>query len=1126
MNETRNFDFSDFHVQNTSSDDGMGGLRPESTQISLLHQLDLSKATKDASSMLKPTSSLLASWSKTLHLPKSAFPPRAPLPSPYLKRCTDDLYTWQRANRPEENKFVLHDGPPYANGSLHIGHALNKILKDIICRYQVSQGKRVSYIPGWDCHGLPIEIKALQALKVHHGDVSAVDIRKAARELATSTVEEQKAGFREWGVMGDWENAYKTMEKGFEMRQLRVFKEMVKRGLVERRRKPVYWSPSSGTALAEAELEYDEGHKSLAAFIRYPIHTASEKLRAKGVGGGDANIGLLIWTTTPWTLPANEAIAVNEELEYVVVELQQLHMSQLGEPEGPRLNGAEDFVGRKTKALVARSRVEYLQSIFGEDKIAILSGTITGRAEDSENHNSTLSGTIFGSDIVGTTYRNTLRCDHFEDDAQGKSREYLSPVIAADFVSSAAGSGLVHLAPGHGMDDYNVCSKLGLPISAPVDDQGRFTPDAGISMLHNLPVLKEGTKAVLNWLFARGMPDLRRDLDSVYVLAAHEITHKYPIDWRTKEPIIIRATEQWFADVADLQPRALEAMTSVKFIPDTGRSRLESFVKGRSQWCISRQRAWGVPIPALYRVDTGTNEAIMNGSTIDHIMKVIEERGIDAWWTDAQDEPAWVPQGLEGKYVRGKDTMDVWFDSGTSWTLLGDRGRNEPVADVYLEGSDQHRGWFQSSLLTNVATQERGNSAHAPFKTLITHGFTLDQSGRKMSKSLGNVISPSQITDGSLLPPVKRKKQKGQPKSAEPSFDALGADALRLWAASSDYTSDIVIGTPVLQSVHQSLHKFRVTFKWLLGALSKHNPIQDLTSLREKSPYACIDSLAIQQLSAASASIHVHYSAYEFHKGIAVLNKYVNSDLSAFYFETLKDRLYTGSIVERVTAERVLFHIFEEMLNMLGPITPLLVQEVWEFTPEDVKNGMEDPLRQIWTPFVAPKGLEMSKKLATGTDNPYFYPAGILSRILQTVKSMQEVIREKGGMGSSLECDVHIQPCYEASRETLRFLIDTEPSLANFFVVSKVHLHFDSDLEPAKEKFGALRKEGAEEVIMSLLSVEGDDAGFRILVSRPSGSKCDRCWRYLDLKENGLCVRCDDAVGEEFPQLLEDMKAE
>ncbi|KAE9983963.1 hypothetical protein BLS_003368 [Venturia inaequalis] len=1088
--------------------------------------------------MLKPTSSLLTSWSKTLHLPKSAFPPRAPLPSPYLKRCTDDLYAWQQANRPKQNTFILHDGPPYANGSLHIGHALNKILKDIICRYQLSQGKRVSYIPGWDCHGLPIEIKALQALKVHHDDVGAVEIRKAARELAMSTVEEQKAGFREWGVMGDWDHAYKTMEKGFEMRQLKVFKEMVERGLVERRRKPVYWSPSSGTALAEAELEYDERHKSLAAFVRYPIHTASEQLRAKGVVGGDDSIGLLIWTTTPWTLPANEAIAVNEDLEYIVVEMQQLQIPQLEDtfPEhkvsdpnlnkraGPHLNEAENFVGRKTKVLVARSRLEYLQSIFGEDKITILSGSVTAKAEDGQDYKSTLSGTIFGSDIVGTTYWNTMQCENLVDDAEGKGREYLSPVIAADFVSSAAGSGLVHLAPGHGMDDYNVCSKLGLPISAPVDDQGRFTSDVGSRLLRNLPVLKEGTMAVLDSLYTRSILDSQRNPDCVYLLAAHEITHKYPIDWRTKEPIIIRATEQWFADVADLQPRALEAIASVDFIPDAGRSRLESFVKGRSQWCISRQRAWGVPIPALYRVDTGTYEAIMNGRTIEHIMNVIEERGIDAWWTDAQDEPAWVPQGLEGKYVRGKDTMDVWFDSGTSWTLLEDRGPNEPVADMYLEGSDQHRGWFQSSLLTNVATQERDTNAHAPFKTLITHGFTLDQNGRKMSKSLGNVISPSQITDGSLLPPVKRKKQKGQPKSAVPSFDAMGADALRLWVASSDYTSDIVIGIPVLQSVHQSLHKCRVTFKWLLGALSNHDPKSDLTSLSGESPYTFIDSLAIQQLSAASASVHIHYSAYEFHKGIAVLNKYVNSDLSAFYFETLKDRLYTGSVVERLTAERVLFHIFEEMLNMLGPITPLLVQEVWEFTPEIVKDGMEDPLRKIWTPFVAPEGLEMSKELATGTI--YGSHSEILSKTLTSVKAAQEIIRERGGMGSSLECDVHIQPCHEAGRKALRFMLDMQSSLANFFVVSKVHLYFGTDLETAEKNFSALKKDGAEEAMVTLRSSKGESAEFRVLVSRPSGSKCGRCWRYLDLEDNGLCERCDGVVKEEFPQLLEEGKVE
>jgi isoleucyl-tRNA synthetase len=1067
--------------------------------------------------MPKPTPSLLTSWSKTLHLPKSTFPARAPIPSPYIKRCTDDLYAWQRAKRPKENTFVLHDGPPYANGSLHIGHALNKILKDIICRYQVSQGKRVSYIPGWDCHGLPIEIKALQALKAHHDDVGAVEVRKAARQLATKTVEEQKQGFKEWGVMGDWDNAYKTMEKGFEMRQLKVFREMVEKGLVERRRKPVYWSPSSGTALAEAELEYDENHKSTAAFIRYPIHTASDKLRAKGVVGGDDNIGLLIWTTTPWTLPANEAIAVNEELEYVVVEIQELEL-----PDGVDLlpdTPGQQFVGRKTKALVAQSRVEHLRSMFGEKRITVLQASIVGSDGDGKEHVSTLSGTILGSDIVGTKYRNTLR---YEVDNEEIGRDYLSPVIAADFVSSATGSGLVHLAPGHGMDDYNVCSKLGLPITANVDDQGRFTANAGNDMINFKPVLTTGTKAVLTWLSLKDLTRGRHP-DYVYVLAVHEITHKYPIDWRTKQPVIIRATEQWFADVADLQPRALEAISSVNFIPDSGRSRLESFVKGRSQWCISRQRAWGVPIPALYRVDgdTETREAVMNGNTIDHIMKVVEKRGIDAWWTDAEDEPAWVPKGLEGKYARGKDTMDVWFDSGTSWTLLDDRGADQPVADVYLEGSDQHRGWFQSSLLTNVAIQEDGSSPRAPFKTLITHGFTLDQDGRKMSKSIGNVISPSQITDGSLLPPVKRKKQKGKPVSAEPSFDALGPDALRLWVASSDYTSDIVIGAPVLQSVHQSLHKYRVTFKWLLGALAKHDPKANISTIQEQSPYTYIDTVAVGKLSAVSVSVHAHYASYEFHKAIAVLNKYVNADLSAFYFETLKDRLYTGSVIERVTAERMLFHIFEEMLNMLGPITPLLVEEVWNFTPEILKKEMEHPLRKVWTPFSAPERREVSA-LESMVDIACYQStsADLLARILLEVKSAQEQIRAKGAMGSSLECDVHIQPIGESHQLESQFLTSMESSLANYFVVSKVHLYNDEDIEATTSVLDALMAEGAVERIVSL------DRKYRVLVSKPGGSKCGRCWRYLDLVENGLCKRCDDVIKEEFPELVEDTKVE
>ncbi|KAJ8107726.1 hypothetical protein OPT61_g8670 [Boeremia exigua] len=779
------------------------------------HQKTSQASTLPNDAMLTPTRILRASYSSSLRLPKSPFPAR-PLPEKtplYLRRCTDDLYVWQRTR--DGKPFTLHDGPPYANGPLHIGHALNKITKDIICRFHVTQGNKVSYIPGWDCHGLPIEIKALQAAKKSLGDTDAVSIRAAARDLATTTVEAQKRGFKEWGVMGDWDNAYQTMEKGFELRQLDIFKEMWEKGLVYRQFKPVYWSPSSRTALAEAELEYDEGHKSLAAFVRFPTQITEElksKMAEKGV---HKEVNVVIWTTTPWTLPANKAIAVHRDMEYCIVK---------------------DAENNDELTLVAATRVAEYEKVLERKLELVASG-------------------LRGSDLAGN-----LQYENPFQRANG-----LQPVIHADFVTDSSGTGLVHFAPGHGMDDYHVCQAMGILAFAPVDDAGAFTKDAfpeKPELLEGLPVSDEkrtGTRAVCDYLQEQGL-----------LRAKQNYRHKYPIDWRTKQPVIVRATEQWFADVGDLKDASMKAIAKVEFLPETGRSRLESFIQGRSQWCISRQRAWGVPIPALYKAQGDLLEATMDSKTIQHLIDTIKERGIDAWWTDAPSDPVWTPPHLDGTgtYVRGRDTMDVWFDSGTSWTLLPP-SKDAPVADVYLEGTDQHRGWFQSSLLTHVALQNYSSgTAHAPYKTLITHGFTLDSDGRKMSKSLGNVISPTQIMSGELLPPIKRKKQKGQPApppGASPTYDGMGADALRLWAASSDYMRDVTIGQPVLQSVNQSLHKYRVTFKWLLGVLSLPScppKFSSFNALRNELPTSPLltDTLALHRLSQLSADIHCHRS--------------------------------------------------------------------------------------------------------------------------------------------------------------------------------------------------------------------------------------------------------------------------
>ncbi|KAI9808816.1 MAG: isoleucine-tRNA ligase [Pycnora praestabilis] len=1017
--------------------------------------------------MPTPTRALFSSWSTTLKLPRSSFPPRAEAAeqATYLKRCTDDLYAWQRREPPikrtdDAGTFVLHDGPPYANGSLHIGHALNKVLKDIICRFQLSQGKRIDYVPGWDCHGLPIELKALQQHKeADQGEgqsmmKNAVAVRKVARELANRTFEAQRSAFRGWGIMADWDGAWKTMDKPFEMKQLGVFREMVEKGLIYRRYKPVYWSPSSGTALAEAELEYKEDHVSTAAFVKFPIRHFSQTISAQS-GVDIEKLNAVIWTTTPWTLPANKAIAVHPELNYCIVEI--LDGSQL---------------------LVAGSRIAHISDMCGFKVSRVLVEAISG------------------VELVGITdYVNVL---------EGRNAPP-QPFIQADFVSADSGSGLVHCAPGHGMDDYQVCRKLGIPAFAPVDDEGRFTKEALLhdpELLLGKEVLKGGGKDVLEYLRECGR-----------VLGTHKYKHRYPYDWRSKLPVIVRATEQWFADVGGIKEAALQSLDDVQFIPEGGKARLESFIKCRSEWCISRQRAWGVPIPALYHIETG--EAILTKESVSHIMSVINSRGIDAWWTDPDLDPAWTPPVLQDEsgetfYRRGKDTMDVWFDSGTSWTQVEDaRGnRDGALADVYVEGTDQHRGWFQSSLLTFIAHQNVSSidfpKVAAPFKTLITHGFVLDGDGRKMSKSIGNVISPAEIMGGTLLPPKKAKKIKGEIlQSNKLTYDAMGPDALRLWVASSDYSKDVVISRSVLKSINTNLSKYRVTLKLLLGLLDDFNPskmyhFEELTK---------VDQIALMQLKEVFTSVFKKYGVYEFHKAIGAINKWIYTDLSAFYFESIKDRLYADGedSKSRLQAQSALAHIYSHLTSMLGPITPILMEESWNHTPQHLKEWADHPFHRILTTasVTSDQGFGGWQNDQLATDLPYLFAADA------AVKSAQEKARETKQMGSSLQSFVTLavaqQPSGESRNPAFDLLQRNLDALESFFVVSHVGLCHGP--VPAVLKSMDWSYECTFDIKSQRVTA---------VVYTPQKEKCARCWRYdADVKVGGddmLCKRCVDVV--------------
>ncbi|KAI0178968.1 isoleucyl-tRNA synthetase [Hypoxylon sp. FL1284] len=952
------------------------------------------------------------SWSATLRLPKSSFPPR-PLPKlreQYIQRSADHLYQWQQENRPVDDTFVIHDGPPYANGNLHVGHALNKILKDMILRVKVQQGRRVDYVPGWDCHGLPIELKALE--NSEGAKLSPVEIRKSARNLASNTVLKQMKSFRSFGVMGDWDRRWTTMDAAFEIRQLRLFQQMVKKGLIYRRFKPVYWSPSSRTALAEAELEYRDDHVSTSAWVRFPIteewwtHPAFESLRNKI----QAPLYAVIWTTTPWTLPANRAIAIHDDLEYCVVMLGGI------------------------TALVAKSRLDTLVSKIGAQEYFQVLGTLKGK------------------ELVGLKYVNRLR---------GKDG-VPQPVIHADFVAADAGSGLVHLAPGHGFDDYEVCRQLGIPVAAPIDDQGKFTQDAFPDIPEILqsapPVNEGGGQYVLNIL------QLHCD-----VLWVEKYQHKYPYDWRTKQPVVIRATEQWFADVESIKQEALAALDDISFIPGSGRKRLESFVRGRSEWCISRQRAWGVPIPALY---DETGAAVVNEDVVEHIISTIQERGTHAWWSDAPDDPAWIPPMLKGtgEYRRGTDTMDVWFDSGSSWAMMPGR------ADVYLEGSDQHRGWFQSSLLTRISAGAQANAdleKGAPFKQLITHGFTLDQDGKKMSKSLGNIIEPQQVMDGTLLPVVKQKKKAAQ---GPPSYDALGPDALRLWVASSDYTRDVAIGVPVLSAIHTALIKYRTTIKMLLG--SAHESARS-------APLSVTDHIAIAQLQDTMREVGRAFDSHEFYKGFAALNRWITIDLSAFYLEALKDRLYCGD------GGGVLEPLLTGLLRMLAPMTPSLVEEAWDHRPEWMKQDstLSHPLNQLYgDPIIDENRLTCSLE-SLRKDIP------TLMSVHAAIKSGLEAARSDKVVGSSLQSSVIIEVADAPIQDVLKTYAN---ELEAMFVVSSVGINAELPKDPT---WSYARD----------LEVDGEVKG-KVTVLPPTEAKCPRCWRYVAPEEDKLCRRCEDVV--------------
>lgn len=958
-------------------------------------------------------------YSDTLHLPKTTFPLRPNHDGNARDESERDLYRWQRsqvAERPDE--FILHDGPPYANGDLHMGHALNKILKDIIVRRKILDGKRVSWVLGWDCHGLPIELKALQKHRsrdtsqevVEAGnDKTALDIRQIARDLAVETIETQKAQFLKITLCTDPDERYATLDKSFETAQLKVFARMVEKGMIYRGEKPVYWSPSSRTALAEAELEYRDDHVSYSAYIAYPLTSDSCKTL---IQDNQRNISLLIWTTTPWTLPANRAIAVNQNLEYSIVRI----------------------MGQEQLLVICSSLVDNFVSRLGADQSATVLQTLPG---------STLISLKY-SDIFNFS---TTRA-----------------VLSADYVSSDSGTGLVHTAPGHGLEDYLLCRSLTKPILpfSPVDDAGNYTPAVGVESLCGLNVQGEGSKAIIELLRRSG-----------HLLKMEKYTHRYPYDWRTKKPVIVRSTPQFFADLSFIRETALNAIDSVSMIPLSGTARLRSFVRGRDEWCISRQRSWGVPIPVLYD-ETGT--LLMNEQSISHVIGVIEARGSNSWFEEDKNEhdwKEWVPNQYRSgqKWIRGRETLDVWFDSGCSWTTLS-RRTSTAVADLYIEGTDQHRGWFQSSLLTSIATR-----GIAPYKQVITHGFVLDHKGRKMSKSIGNVIDPQMIISGRPASPIvptpdtltdckERKEFEKIAKSNSLEIKPLGSDTLRLWAAQSDYTTDVMISPAILTQVTETLRKVRSTVRFLLGNLSAA-PTSE--SINKSGPSKAIDKYALLMSRKFRAEAESRFANYEFNKVVSALNLHTNAFLSAFYFDTLKDRLYADheSSHSRISAQAALVEILRDYLLVLAPICPNLVKESWTHLAPSQTN---------MSAHIYEAGWNESRLPFSDADQNSIDSWSKTLQLKDMVNKRLDAARQEKLITTSLQADImiHLPANFD--------LAVPEVELPNLFIVSRVTLR--KGLTDAAE----------------------------VSVNRARGEKCPRCWNHTAPAPDHLCTRCEEVL--------------
>ena len=924
----------------------------------------------------------------TLNLPKTDFPMRAGLPKrePDMLKHWEELDIYNEMLKKNEGKplFNLHDGPPFSNGNIHMGHALNKCIKDFITRSYAMRGYYTPYIPGWDNHGMPIESAIIKEQKLNHKAMSVADFRSACEAYAEKYIGIQMEGFKRLGVIGDWEHPYKTMNKGFEADEVRVFGKMYKNGHIYKGLKPVYWCAHDETALAEAEIEYQDD-PCTTVYVKFAMNDDLGKLSHLD----KSKLYFIIWTTTIWTLPGNLAIALHPDESYAIVKAANGEMY-----------------------IVAEALVEKVMKVGGIDEYEIV-----------ETHS-------------GSFFENMLASHPFLPKT--------SRLLLADYVTMDSGTGCVHTAPGFGADDYLTCKRYGMDMVVPVDDQGRHTDYAG-----KYAGLKtdESNPIILN--------DMR---DSGVLFASEDIVHSYPHCWRCKHPIIFRATPQWFCSVDSFKEEAVKACEDVRWLPAWGQERMASMIRERADWCISRQRRWGLPIPVFYCSDCG--KPVCTDESIESVAAIFEEHGSNAWFEREAEEL--LPQGFKCPHCGGThftketDTLDGWFDSGSTHFAAMKRDQGFWPANMYMEGGDQYRGWFQSSLLVAVGALGMG----APYKECLTHGWTVDGEGRAMHKSLGNGVDPADI--------VKE----------------FGADMIRLWAGSADYHVDVRCSKEIFKQLSQNYLKFRNTARYCLGNLDGF----DANDLVKPEDMLELDKWAITKLNKLIEKAAAAYDDYEFHVVSHLINDFCVVELSNFYLDIIKDRLYCEERdgLKRRSAQTALYLILDTMTKMFAPILAFTCDEIWLAMPhresDDVRNVVLNEMNKLFTEYALDDD-EMAKWDA-------------LISVRNDVNGVLEAARGAKRIGKPLEASVTLH-AKGASRQTVERISDM--NLSELFIVSECLISDEDEHDPE--------------------AVVGDgsyNSGLTVSVKEAPGTKCPRCWMHSTKAdpETGLCPRCAAVVAK------------